>query len=197
VSQARRTVRGVATAIAPSESELEEIVRERKELDAGEAAWLTKVAAYSVSGGWAADNYMSAAAAIGDHCHMTRPDAAAAVRLGTKLLQLPELAAAFAAGDTSRAHVEVVARAYRRDRAAELDQHQNALTLLARNTTPTDVHTAVKRITDAIDGDGGAASDDAIYEKRSLHSSETMDGVRGAWFLDPEGGKIVKAAVDA
>ena len=91
-----------------------------KQLDAAEAAWLAKVADYAVSGGWAADNYLSAAAAIGDHCHLTRTAASAAVRLAVKLLQLPELAAAFAAGDTSRAHVEVVARAYTRPRAAEL-----------------------------------------------------------------------------
>ena len=187
----------MAVAIAPFESALEEIVRERKEIDATEAAWLAKVADYSVSGGWAADNYLSAAAAIGDHCHMTRADAAAAVRLGTKLLQLPELAASFAAGDTSRAHVEVVARAYTRPRAGEFDQHQDSLTLLAVNATPADVHKAVKRIRDAIDGDGGAASDDENYEKRGLHSSETMDGVRGAWFLDPEGGKIVNTALVA
>ncbi len=187
----------MATAIAPFESALEEIVRERRQVDAAEAAWLAKVADYAVSGGWAADNYLSAAAAIGDHCHLTRAAATAAVRLAVKLLQLPELTAAFAAGDTSRAHVEVVARAYTRDRAAEFDQHQDALTLLAVNATPKDLYQAVTRITDTIDGDGGAASDDEIYEKRSLHSSETTGGVRGSWFLDGEGGMTVNAALDA
>jgi hypothetical protein len=187
----------VATAIQPFESALEEIVRERKEVDAAEAAWLAKVADYSVSGGWASDNYLSAAAAIGDHCHMTRTAATAAVRLAVKLLQLPELAAAFAVGDTSRAHVEVVARAYTRARAGEFDQHQDALALLAVNTTPADLYQAVTKITDTIDGDGGAANDDAIYEKRKLHSSKTMDGVRGSWFLDREGGETVNAALDA
>ena len=187
----------MAAAIAPFESALEEIVRERHEVDAAEAAWLEKVAAYSVSGGWAADNYLSAAAAIGDHCHMTRTAAAAAVRLAVKLLQLPELGAAFSAGDTSRAHVEVVARAYTRARAGEFDQHQDALALLAVNATPADLYQAVTKITDTIDGDGGAANDDDIYEKRQLHSSKTMDGVRGSWFLDGEAGTIVNAALDA
>jgi hypothetical protein len=190
-------VRCVATALAPFDSELEEIVRERKELDAAEAAWLAKVAEYAVSGGWAADNYLSAGAAIGDHCHLDRANANGTVRLAVKLLQLPELASAFAAGDTSRAHVEVVARAYTRSRAAELDQHQAALTLLARNATPADLHIAVTRITDAVDGDGGAGNDRDIYERRNLHSSPTMDGVRGKWFLDFEAGETVKAALDA
>ena len=71
MSHPRRIVPCVATAIAPFESALEEIVRERKQVDAAEAAWLAKVADYAVSGGWAADNYLSAAA-IGDHCHLTR-----------------------------------------------------------------------------------------------------------------------------
>jgi hypothetical protein len=181
----------------PFESALEEIVRGRKEVDAAEAAWLAKVADYSLSGGWAADNYLSAAAAIGDHCHMTRTAATAAVRLAVKLLQLPELAAAFAAGDTSRAHVEVVARAYTRTRAAEFDQHQHAVVPLARNATPHDLHQAVTKITDTIDGDGGGAGDNEIYEKRKLHSSVTMDGVRGSWFLDGEAGMTVNAALDA
>ncbi len=197
MSHPRRIVRCVATAIAPFESALEEIVRERKALDAGEAAWLANVAEYSVSGGWAADNYLSAAAAIEDHCHLTRPAALAAVRLGVKLMRLPELAAAFAAGDTSRAHVEIVARAYTRPRAAEFDQHQAALVRLACTATPAELHIAVRRIIDTIDGGGGAANDDDIYEKRKLHSSETMDGVRGSWFLDPEGGMTVNAAIDA
>ena len=197
MSHPRRSVRCVAVAIAPFESALEEIVRERKEIDATEAAWLSKVADYAVSGGWAADNSLSAAAAIGDHCHLTRTAAATAVRVATKLLQLPELAAAFAAGATSRAHVEVVARAYTRARAGEFDQHQAALTTLAVNATPDGLHKAVTRVTDTIDGDGGAANDDEIYEKRKLHSSVTMDGVRGSWFLDREGGTTVNAALDA
>ena len=65
------------------------------------------------------------------------------------------------------------------------------------NATPHDLYKAVTKITDTIDGDGGAANDDDIYEKRNLHSSVTMDGVRGSWFLDREGGETVNAALDA
>ena len=79
MSHPRRIVRCVAIAIQPFESALEEIVRERRQVDAAEAAWLAKVGDYAVSGGWAADNYLSAAAAIGDHCHLTRAAATAAV----------------------------------------------------------------------------------------------------------------------
>jgi hypothetical protein len=69
--------------------------------------------------------------------------------------------------------------------------------MLARHATPDDVRDSVAYVTDAIDGDGGARSDDDLYEKRRLHSSATMDGVRGSWFLDVEGGNIVNDALDA
>ena len=111
----------MVTALSPFESALEEIVRQRRELDAAEAAWLANVADYSASGAWAADGFLSASAALQDHCRMTRPAAAAAVRLAVKLQQLPEMAATFAAGEVSREHVQVVARAYTRERAAEMD----------------------------------------------------------------------------
>jgi hypothetical protein len=65
------------------------------------------------------------------------------------------------------------------------------------HATPADLYQAVTKITDTIDGDGGAANDDDIYEKRKLHSSVTMDGVRGSWFLDGEAGMTVNAALDA
>ena len=107
-----------------------------KQLDAAEAAWLAKVADYAVSGGWAADNYLSAAAAIGDHCHLTRTAATAAVRLAVKLLQLPDLAAAFAAGDTSRAACRSRRPRLHPPRAAEFDQHQPALVPLRGQRDP-------------------------------------------------------------
>jgi Domain of unknown function (DUF222) len=187
----------MAAVLAPFESALDEIVRERREVDAAEAAWLAKVADYTVSGAWAADGFLSASAALQQLCHMTRPAAAATVRLAVKIAKLPEMAAAFGAGEVSRAHVHVVARAYTRERAAELDQHMGTFATLARHATPDDVRDSVAYVTDAIDGDGGARTDDEIYEKRKLHSSSTMDGVRGSWFLDVEGGKIVNAALDA
>ena len=71
------------------------------------------------------------------------------------------------------------------------------LAFLARNATPDDLHKVVGRLVDAIDGDGGAGNDDTIHEKRHVHSSKTMDGVRGSWFLDREGGETVNAALDA
>src|SRR6185369_4107535 len=79
----------VAVALEPFETALDEIVRERRELDATEAAWLAKVCEYAVSGGWAADGFLSASAALQHHCHMSRPTAAATVRLAVKTARMP------------------------------------------------------------------------------------------------------------
>jgi hypothetical protein len=93
----------VVAALEPFESALDEIVRERRELDAAEAAWLSKVGEYARSGAWAADGFLSASAALQHHCRMRRPVAGATVRWAVKLAQIPATAAAFAAGDISRA----------------------------------------------------------------------------------------------
>ena len=171
----------MATAIAPFESALEEIVRERRELDAAEAAWLAKVADYAVSGGWAADNYLSAAAAIGDHCHLTRAaasrgrsprrEAVAAARARRRVRgrrHIPRRMSKSSPGPTP-------ATARRSSISTERRAHRCWRSTRPRRSRTKRSH----RITDAIDGDGGAANDDDIYEKRNLHSSRTMDGVRG------------------
>jgi hypothetical protein len=189
----------VVAALEPFESALEEIVRGRRELDAAEAAWLSKVGEYARSGAWAADGFLSASAALQHRCRMRRPVAGATVRLAVKLAQIPATAAAFAAGDISRAHVQLVAGAYTRERTAELDERgtDEIWATLSASVNTDDLAKTIAYVTDAIDGDGGARSEDEVYEKRKLHSSLTMDGVRGSWFLDREGGMIVNAAIDA
>ena len=92
----------VVAALEPFESALDEIVRERRELDAAEAAWLGKVGEYARSGGWAADGFLSASAALQHHCRLRRPVAGATVRLAVKLAQVPATAAAFATGYRNR-----------------------------------------------------------------------------------------------
>jgi hypothetical protein len=111
---------------------------------------------------------------------------------------MPEVAAAFAAGATSRHHVAVIERAstpQRRDAIAEFDE------LLARAATqvnPPDLRTIVNRICDNLDGDDGLANDEARRARRRLHVSRTLDemGVLDG-LLDPEATEIVLTALDA
>ena len=172
----------MVAALESFESAIDELVRERREIDALEANWLAKVADYTSSGQWQGDGYLNAASALRDRCHMTPANARASVRLARKLGHLPAIAAAFRSGEISRGHASVVAGAYTQERAAELDGIEGILAEAARHVNPDDL---------------SRASDEAIHARRRLHSSLTMGGVVGKWFLDPEGGETVHTALDA
>jgi hypothetical protein len=187
----------MVAAVSPFESRLEEIVRRRREIDAFEAEWFFLVGEYDRSGEWQADGHASAAAAVRAGCRMSSGEARSMVRLAKRLRHLPETAAAFADGNISRAHVVAIARSYTSERAEALEPFEHIFASAARDVDTDDLRNVIRNVTDAIDGDSGARSDDEIYAKRSLHSSKTMGGVRGDWFLDPEGGDIVKVALAA
>jgi hypothetical protein len=187
----------MVASVSLYESRLEEIVRRRREIDAFEAEWLTLIGEYDRSGEWQSDGHGSAAAAVRAACRMTAGEARSTVRLAKRLQHLPHTAAAFADGSISRAHAVVIARAYTSRRAEALEEFERIFANTAGNVDADDLRNVICKVTDAIDGDGGASSDDDIYARRSLHSSATMGGVRGDWFLDPEGGDIVNTALAA
>src|SRR5436190_940714 len=97
----------------------------------------------------------------------------------------------------SRQHAEAIGAVHTPERAGAFADVEAELVTVARLAVPGKLRDVLRGLTDALDGDGGASSDDEIYAKRSLHSSKTMGGVRGDWFLDPEGGDIVKVALAA
>ncbi len=186
----------MAVAVSPFESRLEEIVRRRREIDAFEAEWVALVGEYDRSGEWRSDGHGSAAAAMRAGCRMTNGEARSTVRLAKRLARLPLVAAAFGEGSISRAHAVVIARATP-DRVVELDPFEHIFSGAAVDLDTSDLQDVIRNVTDAIDGDGGARSDEEIYARRKLHSSATMGGVRGDWFLDPESGDLVNTALAA
>jgi hypothetical protein len=177
---------------------LEAIVKLRKELDAGEAAWLREVAAYDRSHDWQADGYFSAASALRHACHLSVGVARAHVELARKLEALPEVAAAFDDGEISARHATVIANAYTPERAEKINEIERALVDYARETNPHDLGAVVRRVTDALDGDGGAAADEEDYERRALYAARTL---LGAFDLransDALSGEIVETALKA
>jgi len=94
---------------------LAELAAERRALDAQEAAWLQKVAAYDRSGDWSADGFLNAASALRATCRIDQGVARGHVELARKLEALPEVAAAYRRGDISQRHAVVVANATRRN----------------------------------------------------------------------------------
>jgi hypothetical protein len=156
---------------------LDSVVQGRRDVDAREAAWLREVAEYDRSDGWRADGYLSCAAALRDRCRMSPGNARAAVELARKLTELPRVSEEFSRGDISAAHARAIATAFTPERVAALAPVERELAEAARTHTPQELGALVRYVTDAIDGDGGTASDAARHERRRLHMSRMLDGM--------------------
>ena len=177
---------------------LAEITEEQRDLEARLAAWLKKVAAYDRSGDWAADGFLNAASALRAVCRIDQGVARGHVELARKLEDLPQVAAAFERGEISSRHAAVVANAYTPERAGAIADVETELVDFARQHLPKQLGGVVRYLINAIDGDGGAVSDEALFERRRHHMSTTLDGmVTYDGICDPETGAIHNAAINA
>src|SRR3954451_1552488 len=137
------------------------------------------------------------------HCRLSGTEAMTLVRAGRRLAQLPELEAAYAAGDVTPAHVHVVTAAVtpaRVGRAAhagiDLRLTDQILTDAARTLGPEDTAKAVRRWVAGIDPDG--TLDDAAGLQRTLRMAPSAGGrVYVSGHLDPVGAETVHTALEA
>ena len=177
---------------------LAELAADHRELEARLAAWLKNVAAYDRSGDWSADGFLNAASALRATCRIDQGVARAHVELARKLEDLPQVAAAFERGEISQRHAAVVANACTPERAEGIAGVEAELVDVARQHTPKQLGGVVRHLVDAIDGDGGAVSDEALFERRRHHMSATLDGMLAYdGICDPETGAIHRAAINA
>ena len=174
----------------------ETLVKKRKAIDALEAEWLADVAEYDRSGAWQTDGHFGTAAALRHLCHIDQSVAQQYVSVGRRLEKLPEVAAAFADGDLSFRHVQVLAHAYTPKRAAALAEVEAEFVGVAEKVTPKVLYGIVRRYTDQLDGDGGARHDQDDLDARALYLSKTLGGrwdLRGT--IDPLTGELIATAV--
>jgi hypothetical protein len=151
---------------------------------------------YERSGDWAAEGFVSTASALRAKCRMA--NAQGSVVLARKLEVLPEIAAAFGAGEISRQHAEAIAHAHTPERAEMIENLDLEFANFARLATPAQVRDEVQRIVDAFDGDGGAAEDERQHALNRVTFSPTLAGrgiLNGS--LDAEVSRIVQCAFDA
>ena len=177
---------------------LAQLAEERRALDAAEAAWLTRVAAYDRAGRAQVDGYASTAAALRATCRMTHGTAHGHVEVARKLQELPAMAEAFGAGEISRVHAKVIADAHTAERAAAIAEIEHVLVTTAKRVNPRDLLRVVRHATDALDGDGGAAADEGDFALRRLHVSTAIGGIGvldGRFAADQA--EIVLTALDA
>ena len=77
-------------------------------------------------------------------------------------------------------------------------EFESALVDAARIASPRELRGIVQRVTDAVDGDAGAARANEQHERRRLHASPTLDGMVAIdGLLDPASGEVVLSALDA
>jgi hypothetical protein len=177
---------------------LAQLEKEFRELEAGAAAWLARVAEYDRAGDFALDNFPSTAVAIRTVCRMNPGVAKGHVDLARKLDALAFVAESFGHGNISRAHAEVIARAYTPERAAELNNLEPILVGVAEEHTPHALAGIVQRVIDALDGDGGANDDDNKHQRRRVHLSKTFDGMGVLdMLLDPDDTDYLERALKA
>jgi hypothetical protein len=177
---------------------LELLAKKRRELDALEAEWLREVAAFDRSGDWRVDGYLNSAVAIRTACRMNEGVARGYVELARKLETLPVVAGAYGNGEISQRHAAVIAGACTPKRARAIANVEAELVEVARSYAPRTLSGFVRHLTDAIDGDGGAATDQALYERRALYLAPTLDGsydIRGT--CDQITGLALQTALDA
>jgi hypothetical protein len=183
--------------VAADESATVDVERVCRLADRVEFLRLRAIGTYARSGDWQLDDYLTAPAALRATCRMSAGHARRAIDVARKLDALPELAAAFSAGDVSRAHVEQITDAATPERADMLRGVEQELVDYARISTPTELRAAVRRVTDAFDGDGGAGADEAEHAKNHV-TLPVLNG-RGVLSgdLDAESTEIVATALDA
>jgi hypothetical protein len=137
------------------------------------------------------------------HCRIAGRDAAGLVRAGRRLVHLPALAAAYAAGQVTPAHVDLITAAVTpaRIRVAEangidLATTDSVLTQAARTLGPEDTAKAVRRWVAGIDPDG--TLDDAAGMARVFRMAVSAEGrIHLSGHLDPVGGETLHAALEA
>jgi hypothetical protein len=169
---------------------------------------LTAVQTRAVAAGEArqvqrADGMVAMKTWLTGHCRLSGRAAADLVRDGRRLTQLPRLAAAYAEGAVTPAHVAAVTAAVTPARVAvaeangiDLTTTDAVLTDAARALGPEDTAKAVRRWVAGIDPDG--TLDDAAGLPRIFRMAVSVHGrIYLSGHLDPVGGETVHAALEA
>jgi hypothetical protein len=168
------------------------------------AALLTRaVAAGEAREVHAADGMTTMKPWLTGHCRLSGAEAAAVVRAGRRLRELPQLEAAYAAGELTPAHVHVVTAAVTPARTAkaadagiDLGLTDRILTDAARSLGPEDTAKAVRRWVAGIDPDG--TLDDAAGLPRIFRMAPSAGGrVYLSGHLDPVGAEALHTALEA
>jgi hypothetical protein len=148
--------------------------------------------------GYTADGALSAQAWLRWKCRLSGGEASERVKVARKLVELDTTAKAFAAGEVSYRHAALIART-----ASELGEKwetnaESILVTAAKELDPGRLRYAVGHLKYCLAPDGVLNEANQNYERRSVHLSQTLDGLfRLDGQLDSEGGAALKTAIDS
>ncbi len=176
----------------------EEIVELRRGIDRLEAQVARRVAVFKRRQGYAADGSFSLVAWLRHNCRLSFSSASEKATLAEQMAEVPETAAAFAAGrigyDSARVIARTVAKvgteAYRPGEAAMLES--------AQRLDPGRLALVAAYLRHCVDPDGVLRDAERDHELRWLNLSQTWEGryvLDGR--LDAEGGACLQVALNA
>ncbi len=145
-----------------------------------------------------AELHRTPAGSLADGCRLSFGAARRMLDDARRLQELPETLGAFLDGTITDEHARVIAAAYTPARAEVLVDLEPDLVDAARRFTARQLRCVVRRVTDAIDGDGGGAAANDDFERRNLHVLPTSWGLaplRGD--LAPETAELLCSALEA
>ena len=182
---------GVPDAVLSAD--LVEIERQQARLS---AQWLRRLAAFHRRGAAQSDG-LSTASWLRTRCRLAPAAASERLRVSGRLTDdLPETAAALAAGDISYAHARVLTRAIDGVAAAAVAEAEPLLVDTAHRLTPAELGYAAAHWRHVISPDLALADAARLHARRRLFVSATLSGaVAIDGMLDPEGGSTVLAAL--
>ncbi len=167
-------------------------------IDRLEAEFSRRLERFDGDQGWVPDGNASTAGWLSEQCRISRSTAWERVRQARRLGELPGTAEAFAAGEISQAHVGVITRAAEQVGSEALRDAEPILLEAARRLDARRLRYVTGQLRHCLDPDGALKDANRDYERRHLYLSELMDGMYALdGLLDPEGGALLREALDA
>ena len=182
----------------PSSCLGDDVRRIRCAIDRLEAEFSRRLGRFDSDQGWVADGNASTAGWLSQQCRITRSTAWERVRQARRLTELPGTTEAFAAGEISQAHVGVITRAAEQVGSEAVRDAEPILLEAARRLDARRLRYVTGQLRHCLDPDGALKDANRDYERRHLYLSELMDGMYAVdGLLDPEGGALLREALDA
>jgi hypothetical protein len=179
---------------AARSAHLVELLERRDRL---EAEVLRALGEWDAAGACADEGVLHPVGWLATHAAMTRRDASDLLRAARLAYDHPRTAKALAAGDVSAANVKLLARATRH-RDVVFDEHEDSLLDAATELAPEQFRRLARRWQTLADDHLDRTPAALQIDRWHLNVSTTFGGaVALSGLLDPEGGAIVLAALDA